>query len=347
MNNYLVNIRKAQVMSIIVAVSFLMIHVGLLLMFRKYDVTPMYYFNIASVIFYAMMIPVILKKWLRFFVVAMDIEIIMHMTAAIICTGWNGGFQITLVAISVLIFLIEYLLRTLELEYVHSILLCILGAVSYVASYLFIHKYPAPYSLPPEVEFRLQLTWAGIVFFTTIGFLQVFLELTFRGEKYLAHRAVRDELTGLPNRYYIMDRLKQIRKSEGLDGYFVAMLDIDDFKKINDGYGHNFGDYVLKTLAAILENNSFGATPCRWGGEEFLIVGRTANSSMAEQCDLLDGLRNSVKECDFTYNNKTIHATVTIGAAEYEQGKSIEEWIHMADKKLYAGKFSGKNKVVC
>ena len=101
--------------------------------------------------------------------------------------------------------------------------------------------------------------------------------------------------------------------------------------------------FLMVHVGLLLMFRKYDVTPMYY----FLMVGRTANSSMAEQCDLLDGLRNSVKECDFTYNNKTIHATVTIGAAEYEQGQSIEEWIHMADKKLYAGKFSGKNKVVC
>ena len=215
-----------------------------------------------------------------------------------------------------------------------------------MASFIYLKVHPAPYSLPSEIEFRLQIAWGVIVFSIVIAFLHIFVELAFRGEEFLARRASRDELTGLHNRYYIMDHLKRVQKTEGLDDYYVAMMDIDDFKKINDQYGHNFGDYVLKTLAGILENNQCGAKACRWGGEEFLMVGKAVNNSMSEQCILLDGLRSTVRECDFTYNGQTIHATITMGVAGYEQGRSIEEWIGIADKKLYVGKYSGKDKLV-
>ncbi|MCR5602995.1 MAG: GGDEF domain-containing protein [Lachnospiraceae bacterium] len=346
MNNHLLNMRKAQIMAVLVAVSFLVVHIGLLLLFRHYEIIPMFHFNIGSVLFYILMFPVISKKWLRAFVFMVDFEVVAHMTAAVICVGWNSGFQISLIGISVLVFFAEYIGRTMQMLYTRSMLLSILGAVSYIGAYNYLSKHPAPYSLPAEIEFKLQIMWAVIVFLITISFLQIFVELTFRGEEFLAHRASMDELTGLHNRYYLMDHLKRIQKSEGLDNYYVAMIDIDDFKKINDGYGHNYGDYVLRTLAGILENNPCGAAPCRWGGEEFILIGKSGDKSPEKRYELLDELRSTVEKYDFSYNGQSIHATITIGAADYESGKSIEEWIHIADKKLYVGKYSGKNKIV-
>ncbi|MCR5232895.1 MAG: diguanylate cyclase [Lachnospiraceae bacterium] len=346
MEDKIINIRKAQLLSFSIAIPFLVIHTGLIFMFRYYGIIPMFYFNIGSSVFYFIMLFVIACKGLRFFIVASYIEVVAHMTAAVIFIGWGSGFQISLIGINFLLFFAEYTARTIRIPHTNSVLLSILGALSYVASFVYLSEHPAPYSLPPEVEFRMQILWAVIVFSITIGFLKIFVELAFRGEQFLAKRASKDELTGLYNRYYLMDHLHKISNSEGLNGYFITMIDIDDFKKINDTYGHNCGDYVLKTIASLLKDNSFGAKTCRWGGEEFILVGPMKNSSMDEQYGLLDELRSSIEKYEFTYDGTSLNVTVTMGVAAYEEGISIEEWIHMADKKLYVGKCGGKNKVI-
>ena len=346
MKNHLMDMHKAQILSLFVTISFMLVHIGLYFMFREYGVTPMAYFNIGSIATYILMIPLIYKRKLGIFVIAVDIEVLLHMTLAVLFIGWNSGFQISLIGMSVLLYFSEYVARTLELPYTRSIILSIIGAAAYIASFCYINDHPAPYSLPPEIESKLQIAWAVIVFMIIISFLQIFVEITFRGEEFLAHRASSDELTGLKNRYYIMDYLKKIQKSEGLEGYYVAILDIDDFKQKNDTYGHNYGDYVLKTLAGILENNPCKAMACRWGGEEFILVGNTKYSTAEEQCELLDSLREQVENYNFTYNGQSLPTTITIGAARYEKGMSIEEWVNIADKKLYTGKYNGKNRVV-
>ena len=85
---------------------------------------------------------------------------------------------------------------------------------------------------------------------------------------------------------------------------------------------------------------------CRWGGEEFILVGNTKYSTAEEQCELLNTLREQVENYNFTYNGQSLPTTITIGAARYETGMSIEEWVNIADKKLYTGKYNGKNRVV-
>jgi diguanylate cyclase (GGDEF)-like protein len=127
--------------------------------------------------------------------------------------------------------------------------------------------------------------------------------------------------------------------------HWLAIIDIDDFKVINDTYGHNCGDEVLKALAAILSNSIPNTEVCRWGGEEFLLLGRI-EKDMPTVVELLDRLRSSAEEHSFWYDETRLHLTLTIGVASYEAGQSTTEWINSADKNLYAGKKSGKNKVV-
>ena len=123
------------------------------------------------------------------------------------------------------------------------------------------------------------------------------------------------------------------------------MMDIDDFKLVNDTYGHLCGDYVLKEIAFLMHRENVDAVLSRWGGEEFLIVG-FSDGDMQIHLARLEQLRKSIEEHDFTYEDTHLKITVTIGVAEYAPGESTDEWIGRADMNLYEGKRSGKNKVV-
>jgi diguanylate cyclase (GGDEF)-like protein len=161
----------------------------------------------------------------------------------------------------------------------------------------------------------------------------------------LSEKAEKDKLTGLPNRYYMSSYLQKLEKESELESFWVAMIDIDDFKVINDTYGHNFGDYVLETIAGIISTAEEDTKYCRWGGEEFILVGKI-DDGMKRQHARLEELRRMIEEKTFTYEGKSVNLTMTIGMAAYEKGQTIDEWISMADKKMYLGKHSGKNQVV-
>ncbi len=123
--------------------------------------------------------------------------------------------------------------------------------------------------------------------------------------------------------------------------YWVAIADLDGFKQINDIYGHNCGDYVLKSAADILRNAGNNIFVCRWGGEEFLMAGRSETETVQ-----LERMRTAVEAHPFEYEGQRLHITITIGMAMFRQGQSIDEWIDAADKKLYEGKTTGKNRVI-
>ena len=160
-----------------------------------------------------------------------------------------------------------------------------------------------------------------------------------------------DPLTKLLNRRNMEKKInKTLRRAEEKDEPFAIMiLDLDDFKILNDTYGHAFGDKVLQAVAkAIVINITDQDFAFRWGGEEFLIIykgDREAALSTAER------IRVSVENQRFICTAvepvvKDINVTVTIGLSVFEKGETYRSMFQTSDENLYKGKRDGKNKVV-
>lgn len=326
--------------------SFLMIHILLFFIFRSCGVTPMVWFNVFSILLYIGILWVAVKGELFYFVMATYLEVVVHMTLAVCFVGVEAGFQVTLVAINILLFYAEYVSRCLGSRYVFADPLALGGMVFYLGGIIYSHFYPPQYALTPAVNFYLQLLWGVIVFLITIAFLRLFVYFTFHSEELLSKRMSHDKLTGLPNRYYMSKFLNDAMEKEYMQNYWAAMADIDNFKGINDTYGHNCGDYVLQTVAELLREGCTGAELCRWGGEEFLMVGRIESGDFHAQIARMERIRRAVAEHPFWYEEQKLRVTITIGLARYQEGSALNEWINLADQKLYEGKCTGKNKVV-
>ena len=338
--NQLLNSKRTKYIGWTVSVCFLLIHILMLIIFGVNGVTPMFYFNIFSILFYSVCFFVIHKEQYILFVVSTYYEVVIHMCLAAVFTGWENAFQITLIGLSILAFIAEYLGRSLDLRYVHALPLCISGAASYLVTFVITSNFDAPYALSATATFWMQILWALIVFSITISSLQLFTLLTFRSESILSKQATTDNLTGLYNRYYVLRNGVRYMHRKG----FAAMLDIDDFKDINDTHGHNYGDYVLKTIAELMKEHFGDCMVSRWGGEEFLIFGSSDN--FAQKIMLFDLFLQSVRSYDFCYEGVHTGLTVTIGVSQYTSGMDFTNWINLADKKLYVGKRSGKDQVV-
>ncbi len=341
MNTILTMPRVKQLSYAVVSV-FLLTHIVMLFIFWKYHVMPMMVFNIFSVSFYLMMLFFIYREWLMSFVIGTYLEICLHMGLAVYYTGWDAGFQITLIGIGVLLTYAEYVGRSLHMRYLHSILLAPVAMLVYLSSYiLHLHHTPA-YVMPDAVNICFHIAWTVIVFGIVLTFLQIFVFITTRSQEVLSHEVVHDELTGLPNRIYIRNCFRQMETADDRSGYWIAIADLDDFKAVNDTYGHNCGDYVLKTVAKQIQSLSVGVEVCRWGGEEFLIIG---HRSLADAMDELERLRRRIEAYPFSFEGKALRLTVTIGLAWLGEEQSIQTCIGAADRKLYEGKESGKNRV--
>ncbi len=328
-----------------ISTCFLFVHVAMLAIFWHCGVTPMVYFNIGSVIFYALTFALIHKGMLGLYTDLMYVEVVAHMACAILLTGWNSDFQVTLVGMSAVVFFAEYLERFLGIRHAHALPLCMLGATAYLSTCAVSVLRPAPYSMPQTVSLLLRLSLGAVVFAVSTLVLQAFVREATRSEKALANRLMHDKLTGLPNRYFVTDYLDKLSKSGYLNRCWVALADIDDFKRVNDTYGHNCGDFVLQSVAHLLQENLKDAQVCRWGGEEFLAMG-IIGDNLESQLELLDRARRAVEGQSLWYEEHRVAVTITIGVATYEEGFTTSEWINAADKRLYEGKKAGKNRVV-
>lgn len=341
----LIDFRKTKLICFAVALCFLAIHIALLAVFAFNGVKPMAYVNIFSILAYLVCLLLIYKGRTWLFVAIAFTEVLIHMSLAVWFVGWESGFQISLIAITLMIFFGVYIGKVLHLDYFPSMPLSIICMVTYIALFVISHVHQPQYPLPDKVSFWMQLWWSLAVFLLTIFSLQSFVWLAFHSEDLLFDQATTDKLTGLYNRYYITEALKKLEVDGSIERSWAAMVDIDDFKNINDSHGHLFGDYVLKTLADIMNSCNVDAEIGRWGGEEFLITGYV-DDDINIHTARLENLRRTVENYDFCYEGVSVKLTVTIGVAVYRKGQTVDQWIDAADKKLYEGKSSGKNKLV-
>lgn len=161
----------------------------------------------------------------------------------------------------------------------------------------------------------------------------------------LRQAANTDQLTGLWNRRRALDYLADLSKTDGVSFASLAIGDIDFFKKVNDQYGHDVGDVVLKAVSDVMREHSRSDTfIARWGGEEFLLVFPNCNGDHAFIA--MERMRQAVQDHVVHSGGTDISVTMTYGLTEVDFHKSMDEAIKEADDKLYIGKGSGRNKVV-
>ena len=159
-------------------------------------------------------------------------------------------------------------------------------------------------------------------------------------------KALIDPLTGLPNRAAWSERLDQEVNTWHQRGnnLSLAMLDLDHFKRINDGYGHLAGDKVLKIIANVLRKrlrpSDFIA---RFGGEEFVLL--MPNSSLSDALAAGEVLRAAIEACPFHFKGEPVTITVSMGVAQFQPGERSDLALKRADEALYRAKAAGRNQV--
>ncbi|QXG47562.1 diguanylate cyclase [Pseudomonas viridiflava] len=159
-------------------------------------------------------------------------------------------------------------------------------------------------------------------------------------------KALIDPLTGLANRAAWAERLEQemILWQQHKDSLLVGILDLDHFKRINDGYGHLAGDKVLKIVASVLKKRLRpGDFLARFGGEEFVVL--MPATPVTTGLHLLDELRETVELCPFHFKGERVTITVSMGVTAFRSGERSEVALKRADQALYRAKESGRNKV--
>jgi diguanylate cyclase (GGDEF)-like protein/PAS domain S-box-containing protein len=170
-------------------------------------------------------------------------------------------------------------------------------------------------------------------------------------EEKIKEISIRDPLTNVFNRRHLFERLEAIlmeylRENKS---FTVSIIDIDHFKNINDRYGHQAGDFILKELTCIInENLRTYDLLGRYGGEEFIIITINSNKNLTRMN--IERIRDIVKNKTFRYNESDIKLTFSCGISECIEHEiesiSIEKIIETADKRLYEAKKTGRDKIV-
>jgi two-component system cell cycle response regulator len=162
--------------------------------------------------------------------------------------------------------------------------------------------------------------------------------------------AVTDQLTGLHNRRYMTGQLDSLVKRAAMGGEPVSalLIDIDYFKKINDTFGHDIGDEVLREFALRLASNVRAIDlPCRYGGEEFVVI--MPDTALADALRIAERIRNHVSGSPFkvAQGREMLTVTISIGvSATAGEGDTPEALLKRADEGVYLAKASGRNAVV-
>lgn len=334
--------------------SIVSIHVFLLVIFLIFRVYPLFCFNIFSILVYVFCFWLMSgerEHYLAIYYITY-VEIIMHSLAAVICLGWNFGFTQYILAIIPVDFYICYTLDIKQRKFTLATLSGILSAVAFgVCKFISVVREPLIILDNAALELSLYVFNSLCVFSFLLTFSLIFVyEIRLSSEQLkrqnaaLVKLANTDPLTGLYNRRSMDFFLSQAVETK--THFALIMCDIDNFKSVNDTYGHDFGDVVLKGIAQIAVEHVKGhGCVCRWGGEELLIL--LINVSDESSFRIAENIRRNVANRVFELNEKWIRCSLTLGIALHNEKESAEDTITRADYNLYCGKRNGKNVVIC
>lgn len=271
-------------------------------------------------------------------------------TVAAVCfnvglIGWNSGIQHFLFVL-VLIDLI-FTCRNRWNQCAVVLFLCVIR----LALYFYCRMYATTIQLQIFYDIFLQVFTTVAVFFMLYlnGMMlardsQIIERKLMKYNKELQRAANTDMLTKLWNRLFLMQYME--KKVASPDIFMsIAIGDIDFFKKVNDTYGHECGDEVLRTLAAVFKKEMEGhGVVARWGGEEFIFVFEGVNGD--EAMVLLDHLQRVIRDTVINYEGLQLKVTMTFGLVEYNTKLRLDENINIADERLYIGKEKGRDRII-
>ena len=273
-------------------------------------------------------------------------ELLIFLIFATITMGWSYGFQQYIYGMLCIFFLPFYVSENRRYTRIH---IAVVGFI-FISTY-FILDYICNFtSLAPGIEkpifsvVKIHALNSFVSIAAVSAFCIISSMINSDVTKKLRRKADFDELTSLYNRYGLSELLDEAREKNKY--FYIAISDIDYFKKINDTYGHNAGDEVLRKIANKLLNLSKHSIYVgRWGGEEFLIIG---DSSLGHQefKNYLETYRKSLENKPLSIEGRKIKVTVSIGITKFDCKLSNEDNIRNADVNLYKAKETGRNKII-
>lgn len=337
-NNFIKVLSKHR--TLIFLVMCLCVHVFNVFLFWEYGLQPLVVLNAISSVVYVIFLTLFKNENLRISFAYFEI-IVFSAVTELISGGHFGTLNFVIGMVAVIFFMLPYSNRKKHVYQLAGAALAI--AISLISIYNY-SLYPELMPIILQHETCVKSMNLVITLFTLFYLSNLYLiELKTTREK-LDYNINHDMLTGLYNRRFFEGIMKR-SKEEKETSYSVAMLDVDDFKKINDTYGHETGDKVLAAVSKCIESClPQNGVAVRWGGEEFVLY--LPQMDNAHALELLNNFRAKLAEQVVYYKNSKVSITATIGLSTGENIADYEEYIRQADEKLYWGKKHGKNQVV-
>ena len=323
----------------IVNTVILILTFALAVFFGIFRVPFLVYFSIPTALVYIICYYLIHRDLLDAYIQLVYFWLTLYMCVTTICLGFEYGFHLYCFSMIPVIFVADYLAYALKRARLKPVMISIIIAVMYLFCTGYVTYFGPVYERDSGAALCFWVFNAVIVFTFLTFYANYLIASIIRSEEKLRELALVDNLTGLYNRHAMTERLQGLGESEP---GFLALVDVDDFKMVNDLYGHNAGDEVLRTIAAKMKIFGQQCLAARWGGEEFLIHFR---EDIKRGMELLEQFRASIESETVISDGQEIRFTVTIGAAERKAGQSVDRWIHDVDMKLYEGKKDGKNRI--
>ena len=330
--------------------TFILIFVsGLMAFFHYCQAEFLVYFSIPTICIYLIGYFLIYKDKLDIYLWMVIFWITLYMCITTVFLGYAYGFHLYCFSMIPIMFITEYIAYKLRRRHTRALPFTLAIAFFYLLCTGYVSYFGPIYERDQKIASIFACINAISVFAFLITYSHMMVTNIIQSEEKLKSLAQLDRLTNLYNRHYMIGCLEAVSKAEG--ECFLAMADIDNFKKINDRYGHNVGDLVLKRVADLMKELCVGCEVSRWGGEEFLIlIPGEAMRKMTGKKDggkeILEKLRVKIAEEKINADGQEFNVTITVGAAYRQQDQTIDSWIQTADERLYYGKNHGKNMVV-
>lgn len=317
-------------------------HTFFFVMFIYIEAYSMARFNVLSLAIFVVCLGLSRQPKKLFIVLLLfALEVIAHAVVAVNAFGWDSGYHYYIFIFVPFIFANDggtFLVR-----------FAIVGMLG--IAYTLIH-FSAQGAIPnvqvsaDTLNFMFYSNVVGV--FTAIAYLaDLHRQQVLEVETELKNIANTDVLTGLKNRRHLLELVEvEINRRQGGErNVSLAVMDIDDFKIINDKYGHDIGDAALVQVANLI-NDSVRQQDyvARWGGEEFLLL--LPETDKAGAAKLADFIRCQIAARSIAVNNESINLSVSIGISEFNVDEVFDSAFARADHALYRAKGLGKNRVI-
>ena len=328
-----------------------LVHIALLFIMWASGITPLVQLNILSIVVYIFCVILCRIGYIMPVYISILMEVTVYTVISTYYLGFRCGTYCFLFSIvPIIIYFGTFLFEGIKRWTV--VLALVLNFATFVTLYLLFSDARPVYEMTPAARSVLVIFSSFVMVFSTIFYNTIYIytsemevgKLEKRNEQ-LSADAREDALTTLLNRRGFLPLIDELMKSGDEVHFCIAFCDIDNFKRINDSYGHDAGDEVLRHITHMIKKEMDGCDICRWGGEEIIILMRDHDMAVAKV--KMEYLRRSIEYSPTVFFNHRIFTTLTIGLEEYSSVYSDpEEIIKTADDRMYYGKQNGKNVLI-